>query len=71
MEITNLVALGGLAAAAVGGAVAGDVAGLTALVAGLVVLHGLRAITALSRLEKELWSGFKKLTHVTSTYSMS
>lgn len=43
---TCLVALGGLAATAAHGAVAGNVAGLAALVAGLVVLHGLSAVTA-------------------------
>jgi hypothetical protein len=45
-HLATLVALGGLAAASAEGAVAGDVAGLAALVAGLVVLHGLRAVTA-------------------------
>ena len=43
---TDLVALGGLAAASAKGAVTGDVASLAALVAGLVVLHRLSAITA-------------------------
>lgn len=43
---TCLVALSGLSAAAAHGAVTGDVAGLAALVAGLVVLHGLGAVTA-------------------------
>jgi hypothetical protein len=45
-----LVALGSLAGAAAHGAVAGDVTGLAALVAGLVVLHGLSAVTACNRL---------------------
>lgn len=43
---TCLVALSGLSAATAHGAIAGDVAGLAALVAGLVVLHGLRAVAA-------------------------
>jgi hypothetical protein len=47
---THLVALSGLAATAAHGAVTGDVAGLAALVAGLVVLHGLSAITACDEL---------------------
>lgn len=45
-NLTTLVALGSLAAAAAHGAVTGDVAGLAALVAGLVILHGLGAVTA-------------------------
>lgn len=48
LDITHLVALGGLAVAARGGALARKVTGLAALVAGLVLLHGLRAITAWS-----------------------
>lgn len=43
---THLVALSGLAAAAASRAFAGKVAGLAALVAGLVVLRRLRALTA-------------------------
>lgn len=47
---SDLVALSGTTHATTGGAahgaVAGDVAGLAALVAGLVVLHGLVAVTA-------------------------
>lgn len=47
-DLTTLVALSGLATAAAtaNGAFARNVAGLTTLVAGLVVLHGLGAITA-------------------------
>lgn len=48
LDGTNLVALGALAGAAAEGAVARDVAGLAALVASLVVLHGLGAVTACS-----------------------
>lgn len=50
--VAYLVALSRLTATTTGGAttahgaVAGDVAGLAALVAGLVVLHGLGAVTA-------------------------
>jgi hypothetical protein len=50
MRATNLVALSGTTHATAGGtthgAVAGDVAGLAALVAALVLLHGLLAVAA-------------------------
>ena len=62
--VAYLVALGRLAAAAAAaadtsslGAVAGDVSLLAALVAGLVVLHGLSAVTAWAKSvgEREEW----------------
>lgn len=58
-SIAYLVALSRLAAASTSGlgAVAGNVSLLAALVAGLVVLHGLSAVTAWVKLvgEREEW----------------
>lgn len=64
-----LVALSSLAGATAHGAVAGDVTGLAALVAGLVVLHGLSAVTACRGLAIVKKGGNVKRTHVALAYS--
>lgn len=65
-----LVALSSLAGATAHGAVAGDVTGLAALVAGLVVLHGLSAVTACRGLAiAKKKGGNVKRTHVALAYS--